>query len=103
MSLFDEISPVNKGDFAYWISKPWLKDWRSAKPKMHTVSKPDPAPDDQEYAHYVTCEHGGLTPNIISRKRISPAVRFRFFQVCDRMMMLNCAGAGIRASKGRLP
>ncbi|EKM55145.1 uncharacterized protein PHACADRAFT_94093 [Phanerochaete carnosa HHB-10118-sp] len=73
VSVFDEVAPVNEGDSAFWISKPWLKDWRSTKPKMHISSRPDPPPDDSEYTHHVKCEHGGLTPNVISRKRISPA------------------------------
>lgn len=73
VSLFDEVSPLDEGDFGYWISKAWLKDWRLAKPKMHTPSEPDSPPDDPEYAHHVMCEHGGLTANVISRKRISPA------------------------------
>lgn len=73
VAAFDEISSVKEGDFAFWISKPWLKDWRSAKPKMHVTSQPDPPPDDPEYAHHVKCEHNGLTPNVMSRKRISPA------------------------------
>lgn len=25
VSLFDEVSPVDEGGFAYWISKPWVK------------------------------------------------------------------------------
>ena len=25
VSLFDEVSPLDEGDFGYWISKTWLK------------------------------------------------------------------------------
>lgn len=99
VSLFDELSPVNEGEFGYWISKPWLKgtlvltisrsvinivsaDWRLAKPKMHSSVRPDLPPDDPEYVRHVKCEHDGLTPNIISRKRISPAVGVDAPQLC---------------------
>lgn len=48
-----------------------LKDWRSAKPRMHKPSQTDPPPDDPEYDSQVRCEHGCLTSNALSRKRIS--------------------------------
>ena len=49
-------------------------DWRSAKPRMHKPSQADPPPDDPEYDIQVRCEHGCLTPNALSRKRISSEV-----------------------------
>lgn len=30
VSLFDEVSPVDEGEFGYWISKAWLKGATSA-------------------------------------------------------------------------
>ncbi|TEB26623.1 cysteine proteinase [Coprinellus micaceus] len=29
----------------FWISKQWLKDWKSNKPRMHVYSEEDPPPD----------------------------------------------------------
>ncbi|KAI0086174.1 cysteine proteinase [Irpex rosettiformis] len=71
VSLFDEISSVEDDHRGYWVSKLWLKDWRLAKPKMHNRSREDPPPNDPEYESHVCCEHEGLTPNSMSRRRIS--------------------------------
>ncbi|KAI0688254.1 cysteine proteinase [Cytidiella melzeri] len=71
VSLFDEICPVADDQCGYWVSKPWLKDWRLAKPKMHSHSQEDPPPNDPEYQSHVRCEHRGLTPNTMLRRRIS--------------------------------
>ncbi|KAG7447960.1 cysteine proteinase [Guyanagaster necrorhizus] len=68
---FEQVSEVGTNSFGYWISKPWLKDWKLAKPKMHTTSEGDPSPDAPEYDKHVRCEHGGLVLNTTSRTRIS--------------------------------
>ncbi|KAI0345367.1 cysteine proteinase [Trametopsis cervina] len=83
VALLDEVCPVDEGQRAYWVSKNWLKgrwhikahysDWRLAKPRMHKTSQGDPPPDDPEFNSHVKCEHGQLTPNIMSRRRISLA------------------------------
>ncbi|KDQ34247.1 hypothetical protein PLEOSDRAFT_152885 [Pleurotus ostreatus PC15] len=54
----------------YWISKPWLRDWRLAKPKMHVQGEDDPSPDAPDYASDVRCEHGNLSMNTSQRVRI---------------------------------
>ncbi|EMD38059.1 hypothetical protein CERSUDRAFT_113204 [Gelatoporia subvermispora B] len=71
VARFDEISLVEDDQPGYWISKPWAKDWRLSKPKMHTVGLPDPPPDSPEYQQHVLCEHGGLSTNTASRRRVS--------------------------------
>ncbi|OCH88183.1 cysteine proteinase [Obba rivulosa] len=71
VARFDEISLIADDEPGYWISKPWVKDWRLAKPKMHTIGQPDPPPDTPEYQRHVLCEHGGLSTNTTSRRRIS--------------------------------
>ncbi|KAI0934305.1 hypothetical protein AcV5_006190 [Taiwanofungus camphoratus] len=68
---FDEIALVGDNEPGYWISKPWLKDWRLAKPKMHVASQQDPPPDAEQYLHHVRCPHGGLSTNTTCRRRIS--------------------------------
>ncbi|KAK0459838.1 uncharacterized protein EV420DRAFT_1629202 [Desarmillaria tabescens] len=68
---FEQVSEVGANSFGYWISKPWLKDWKLAKPKMHVVSESDPSPEAPEYDRHVRCEHGGLVLNTTSRTRIS--------------------------------
>ncbi|SJL00507.1 uncharacterized protein ARMOST_03820 [Armillaria ostoyae] len=68
---FEQVSEVGPNSFGYWISKPWLKDWKMAKPKMHVVSEGDPSPEAPEYDKHVRCEHGGLVLNTTSRTRIS--------------------------------
>ncbi|GLB34824.1 putative cysteine proteinase [Lyophyllum shimeji] len=68
---FDRISEVALDCKGFWISKPWVKDWRLTKPKMHVVSEGDPAPDSGGFASDVLCEHGGLSLNTTSRRRIS--------------------------------
>ncbi|KAK0210866.1 hypothetical protein DFS33DRAFT_1252154 [Desarmillaria ectypa] len=68
---FEKVSELGANSFGYWISKPWLKDWKSAKPKMHVVSEGDPSPEAPEYDKHVRCEHGGLALNTTSRTRIS--------------------------------
>ncbi|KAH8107139.1 cysteine proteinase [Cristinia sonorae] len=73
VSHFDAVGQVEDEDqLSHWISKAWLKDWRLNKPKMHESSRPDPPPDDPEFAKHVRCEHGGLTTNTSTRKRVSP-------------------------------
>ncbi|KAJ7709699.1 hypothetical protein B0H17DRAFT_999051 [Mycena rosella] len=68
---FDDICNVNIELGSYWISKPWVKDWKLAKPKMHTFAEGDPPPDSEEYQSHVRCEHGGLCLNATNRMRIS--------------------------------
>ena len=38
---------------------------------MHVEGALDPPPDAEEYLREVVCEHGGLTTNAASRRRIS--------------------------------
>ncbi|KAG5724013.1 Ubiquitin carboxyl-terminal hydrolase 48 [Termitomyces sp. T112] len=71
VARFDRISEVAFDCAGFWISKPWVKDWRLTKPKMHVVSHGDPAPDSGDFAADVLCEHGGLSLNTTSRRRIS--------------------------------
>lgn len=89
VSRFDEVAAVDENEDGYHISKAWLKgvfntpnerigggsysalDWRLAKPKMHVEGAPDPPPDAEDYLRDVVCEHGGLTTNVTSRRRIS--------------------------------
>ncbi|KAJ3545017.1 hypothetical protein NM688_g5677 [Phlebia brevispora] len=71
VSLFDEVCQVDENEDGYWISSKWLKDWRTSKPRMHKPFQADPSPDDPDYDPQVRCEHGGLTPNALSRRRIS--------------------------------
>ncbi|KAL1744566.1 hypothetical protein HDZ31DRAFT_38456 [Schizophyllum fasciatum] len=71
VSQFDDIADVPEGQPGYWISKPWVRDWRLSKPKMHKPDAGDPAPDSDDYRAHVLCEHGKLTNNIANRRRIS--------------------------------
>ncbi|TFK42426.1 hypothetical protein BDQ12DRAFT_644097 [Crucibulum laeve] len=68
---FDEVSYVDEASHGYWISKKWVRDWRLQKPKMHVFSEGDPAPDFDEYSSDVMCEHGALTLNMTTRRKIS--------------------------------
>ncbi|KAK7693458.1 hypothetical protein QCA50_003026 [Cerrena zonata] len=71
VTRFEEVDHVEPEGRGYWISKTWLRDWKMAKPKMHTPFQADPSPDDIEYIDDVKCEHGGLVTNSSSRRRIS--------------------------------
>ncbi|KAI4525001.1 hypothetical protein K525DRAFT_261907 [Schizophyllum commune Loenen D] len=71
VSQFDDIAEVSEGQPGYWISKPWVKDWRLSKPKMHRPDLGDPAPDSDDFKGHVLCEHGRLINNIANRRRIS--------------------------------
>ncbi|KAL1717465.1 hypothetical protein EV715DRAFT_253708 [Schizophyllum commune] len=71
VSQFDDIAEVPEGQPGYWISKPWVKDWRLSKPKMHRPDAGDPAPDSDDFKGHVLCEHGRLINNIANRRRIS--------------------------------
>ncbi|KAF8969843.1 hypothetical protein BDZ97DRAFT_1956803 [Flammula alnicola] len=68
---FEEIYLCPEDDLGYWISKKWLRDWKLNKPRMHTASEADPAPDSPDYDSHVLCEHGGLSLNMTSRRKIS--------------------------------
>ncbi|RDB21476.1 Ubiquitin carboxyl-terminal hydrolase 48 [Hypsizygus marmoreus] len=72
VSQFDQISEVALDCRGFWISKPWLKDWRLTKPKMHVASEDDPSPDAAEFQSHVLCVHGALSLNTTGRRRISP-------------------------------
>ncbi len=54
-----------------YIDRAQLTDWRSAKPRMHTLSCEDPPPDDPKYVSDVRCEHDGLSLNSLTRRKIS--------------------------------
>ncbi|KAG6860930.1 hypothetical protein C0995_005885 [Termitomyces sp. Mi166 len=56
-----------------------LNYWRLTKPKMHVVSEGDPAPDSDDFAADVLCEHGGLSLNTTSRRRISTEAKLKNF------------------------
>ncbi|KAI0079874.1 cysteine proteinase [Panus rudis PR-1116 ss-1] len=71
VARFDELDYLEGEGRGYWISKAWLKDWKLTKPKMHIPSQPDPPPDDVEFVGHVRCEHGSLSTNTTSRRRIS--------------------------------
>lgn len=43
---------------------------------MHEPSLPDPSPSSEDYQGHVECEHGGLTTNPSTRRRISLQVCF---------------------------
>lgn len=60
-------------DNAFWISKHWLKDWKSNKPRMHAYSEEDPPPDAPSFYSDVLCEHGALSPSPTHRKKIGKA------------------------------
>ncbi|KAJ7510074.1 cysteine proteinase [Mycena galericulata] len=68
---FDALYNVGLDLGSYWISKPWLKDWKLVNPKMHIPGQDDPPPDSSEYQSHVRCEHGGLCLNPSNRMRIS--------------------------------
>lgn len=57
----------------WWISKPWLKDWKLKKPKMHAPGHRDPVPDLPPFRSDVYCEHDGLTHSQKSREKITTA------------------------------
>ncbi|KAF7294772.1 hypothetical protein MIND_01014800 [Mycena indigotica] len=67
---FDEVCQPVPLQVSYWISKPWLKDWRLNRPKMTTPTG-DPSPGSDDYLGHVQCEHGGLALNTTQRCRIS--------------------------------
>lgn len=70
-------------------------DWRLDKPKMHVVDQEDPAPDSDDFAADVLCEHGSLSLSTTSRRRISAEVRpYAFFYVIIKFM-LNLKAAGL--------
>ncbi|KAJ7156934.1 hypothetical protein C8R43DRAFT_1183392, partial [Mycena crocata] len=56
---------------SYWMSKPWLREWKKSKPGFHTYAESDPPPDYDEFDSHVCCEHGGLCLNPTNRIRIS--------------------------------
>lgn len=51
-----------------------MQDFKLNKPRMHKPSEPDPAPDSAEYYNHVICEHGGLSLNVINRRKITVEV-----------------------------
>ncbi|PVF98765.1 hypothetical protein CPB86DRAFT_338654 [Serendipita vermifera] len=59
------------GPSMYWISRPWLKDWRTYKPKMHKAGYSDPAPDEGNYFFDVYCDHNELSHSSYLRVSIS--------------------------------
>ncbi|EJD41060.1 cysteine proteinase [Auricularia subglabra TFB-10046 SS5] len=68
---FDEFCRDNLDETGgVWISKAWLKDWKLKMPKMHKPGVDDPAPDAEEFALHVKCEHGGLNTNMSWRRKI---------------------------------
>ncbi|KAG6887696.1 hypothetical protein C0992_011152 [Termitomyces sp. T32_za158] len=71
VARFDRILKGASDNIGFWISKSWVKDWRLIKPKMHVAYQGDPAPDSDNFAADVLCEHGGLSPNTTSRRTIS--------------------------------
>ncbi|KAJ7940429.1 hypothetical protein B0H13DRAFT_2648065 [Mycena leptocephala] len=71
VSKFEATCNIDLELGSYWISKPWVKDWKLVKPKMHTFAKGDLPPDSEEYQSHVRCEHGGLCLNPTNRCRIS--------------------------------
>ncbi|KAF7363613.1 hypothetical protein MSAN_01018400 [Mycena sanguinolenta] len=74
VSNFEAASPNDLEHGSFWISKPWLKDWKLVKPKMHAFAKSDdPPPDSEEYHSHVHCEHNGLCISSAHRCRISTA------------------------------
>ena len=46
---------------------------------MHVRCQSDPAPDSAEFYNHVHCEHGGLTLNMTSRRKISAEVGSEFW------------------------
>ncbi|TFK30135.1 cysteine proteinase [Coprinopsis marcescibilis] len=68
---FELVQEAEDDESGYWISKPWLKDWKLQKPRMHQPTCEDPAPDVCGFFEHVTCDHGGIIPNPTHRKRIS--------------------------------
>ncbi|KAJ7063468.1 hypothetical protein C8F01DRAFT_78645 [Mycena amicta] len=67
---FDNVSTPGLERDGYWISKPWLRDWRLHRPKMNSPSG-DPSPGADEYLSHVECEHGGLSLSPTQRCKIS--------------------------------
>ncbi|KAG8853524.1 hypothetical protein FRB96_008126 [Tulasnella sp. 330] len=69
---FEDGGPDDLDDTLYsgfWISKAWLKNWRSFKPKrIDSQSAGDVAPDDPTYVEDVVCGHYGL--NCLLDRRI---------------------------------
>ncbi|KZP12614.1 cysteine proteinase [Athelia psychrophila] len=71
VTRFEEANEIAENGDGFWISKAWLKDWKSAKPRMHDTGNGDPAPDDPDFEGHVKCEHGNLSLNVTARRRIS--------------------------------
>ncbi|KAF5330471.1 hypothetical protein D9619_005916 [Psilocybe cf. subviscida] len=68
---FENISFCAEEEEGYWISKKWLRDWKTNKPRMHATGQSDPAPDSEEFRDHIYCEHGGLSLSITNRRKIS--------------------------------
>ncbi|KAK2466793.1 hypothetical protein APHAL10511_001051 [Amanita phalloides] len=68
---FDRAIALRDDSTRYWISKKWLRDWRSTKPRMHVASEGDPGPESGDFQHHVRCEHAGLSVNVMNRCQIS--------------------------------
>ncbi|KAF8623508.1 hypothetical protein AX15_006291 [Amanita polypyramis BW_CC] len=68
---FDRVATLRNDGTSYWISKKWLRDWRSVKPRMHVAFGGDPGPESEGFGHHVRCEHGSLSINIMNRCQIS--------------------------------
>ncbi|EJU05183.1 hypothetical protein DACRYDRAFT_103677 [Dacryopinax primogenitus] len=58
-------------DVAYWVSKQWLKDWLSSRPKMHAYGQLDPPPNAEPWKNDLVCEHEGLKISEKDRKLVS--------------------------------
>ncbi|KAF7969279.1 hypothetical protein HWV62_27809 [Athelia sp. TMB] len=71
VARFEEVDEIADDERGFWISKAWLKDWKSPRPKMHSTSNGDMPPDSPDFEGQVICEHGALNLNITSRRRIS--------------------------------
>lgn len=71
VSEFDHAAILRNENVGYWISKKWLRDWRSAKPRMHVTFEGDPDPEAGEFRRHVRCEHGALSINTLNRCQIS--------------------------------
>ncbi|KAJ6525652.1 hypothetical protein B0H19DRAFT_585928 [Mycena capillaripes] len=71
VAKFEAACNVDPDLGSYWVSKPWIKDWKLVKPKMHIFAQGDPPPDSEDYQSHVSCEHGGLTLSSTNRCRIS--------------------------------
>ncbi|KAG8960305.1 hypothetical protein FRC03_006787 [Tulasnella sp. 419] len=82
VDLFMELQEsLGKGD-SYWLSKPWFKDWKTAKPRMHKSEASfnnDPSPSSDPWRKDVICPHEGLSAKDTQRMRISEEA-YRFLQ-----------------------